>query len=188
MNIPLPDNKIHTNLVSMNEIKAWNINNIKHIPKWKKQNNENLNIRMQINKKPIYKALYFDDYLNDWVLDESSIILDASRIKHQLIEYSNKVTSILEEEELNKWNKKITWLGIKTYKWSIMFYFRLHNDEESWASSLVIDEYNFDKTFYESIDKYLEIKEKLWFTKIEVDEKYKLYKHIWTLNKPYKTV
>ena len=42
MNTPLPDNEIHTNLVSMNEIKAWNINNIKHIPKWKKQNNEGI--------------------------------------------------------------------------------------------------------------------------------------------------
>ena len=51
MNTSNSNNIIHTNLPSLEDIKSWKILNIKHISEWKKQNHENLNIRMQINKK-----------------------------------------------------------------------------------------------------------------------------------------
>lgn len=185
MNSFQDNNDIHTNLPTLSDIKSWKIKNIKHIPQWTKQNNENINVRMQINKKAIYKALYFHDYIDDGKLNESRIILEACRLKEQLEQYKNRTNQILQEEALNNWLRKIKWLWIKMYKWTIMFYFRLNNWFESNATSLFIEEWDFEQTFYKAIDKFLGIKKDLWYDSIDVDDKFELYRHIWFYRNKY---
>jgi hypothetical protein len=178
MNTSNSNNIIHTNLPSLEDIKSWKILNIKHIPEWKKQNYENLNIRMQINKKPIYQALYFKDYIINWILDKNQLIIDALKIKEELIKKSNRVSAILDWINTDKWFKKITWLGIKNDKWNIMFYFRLSKNWETRSTSIMVDWEDFDNSFYQAVEKYLYLRKELWFSKIHVDEKNQLYNHI----------
>jgi hypothetical protein len=178
MNTSNSNKIIHTNLPSLEDIKLWKILNIKHISEWKKQNHENLNIRMQINKKPIYQALYFKDYIINWILDKNQLIIDALKIKEELIKKSNRVSAILDWINTDKWFKKITWLGIKNDKWNIMFYFRLSKNWETRSTSIMVDWEDFENSFYKAVDKYLCLRKELWFSKLHVDKKNELYNHI----------
>lgn len=185
MNPPLNNNYIHTNLPSLDDLKKSKFINILYTEQGKHQNNEKFHIRMLINKKPEYYTLYFKDYIINWILDENQIIIDALKLKQELINKNKKISDILNCVNVNKGLKKINWLRLIIDKWSIMFCFRINKGLKSKSTSSIVNTNDFDNSFYNAVEKYLKLKKELWFPKIHVDEKNKLYDHLDFYRKKY---
>lgn len=166
MNSPLLNNNIYTNLPSFNDIKNWKISNINYI-EWKDSyKNESIVVRMKMWKeKPKHTTLVLKDYIIDWIVNETQLILDSVRLKENYLNEKESKNSIVNK----KW--RINWLSVKVKRWRIVFSLALINGvNKKFTTKWIKNTEDFDQKYYETIWLYIETREELWFKKLSNKE------------------